>query len=174
MRGKHAVAAVIAVNLFQPLEEAGDGRRIAAGGAHQLDGAHVRLAFRRAGIGQGQKTAALGEDILDSGADVASDQHDQPGDAGGAVELAQAVLLFDMADFMAEHAEDHVGIALGEFDELVGEDQAAVRQGEGVGADIAAIAKIQRIGACPALGLCRQCLEPIADTPAVGLRQLAG
>ncbi|MNV91687.1 hypothetical protein D3C71_1862100 [compost metagenome] len=46
---------------------------------------------------------------------------------------------------MRQHANDHFGIVPGKFDELVGDDQRAIRKRKRIWSDHTALAEIERV-----------------------------
>ena len=141
MRG-HEIGT-IASDVSDLLEETGDRFGILAGPRHQFDADAIRLVFLVAGIGEREERRALDKNVLGAGTDIAADHHDQRRYAGCAVQPSQRVLPFDMADFVGEDAQ-HCIVVVGEIHEFVGEDDAAVRQREGVRSDAPALAEVER------------------------------
>ena len=80
---------------------------------------------------------------------------------------------FDMADLMRQHAEDHLGVAAGHADQLVGDHKRAVWQGEGIGANEAAVAEVELVARGAARREARDLVEAIADLFLLGVGELA-
>ncbi|MNT83682.1 hypothetical protein D3C72_2235880 [compost metagenome] len=64
---------------------------------------------------------------------------------------------------MRQHADDHFGIVAGKLDQFIGDDQRAVGEREGIRADGAALAEVERITALAALGQACDGIEPVPD-----------
>ena len=114
---------------------------------------------------------AIGQDILAGGSDVAGDQHDEASHAGRAIKLAKRVLLLHMADLVSENAGDHVHVAVGQFDEFVGDDECAIGQRKSIGADRAALPKIEIVASDAPGREGRNLVEGLPDLGLPCLRQ---
>ncbi|MNL76472.1 hypothetical protein D3C87_2024450 [compost metagenome] len=61
------------------------------------------------------------------------------------------MLEFDVTDLMRQNADDHFGVVAGKLDQFIGDDQRAVGKRERIGADGAALAKVERVSALAAV-----------------------
>ena len=143
MSGEEGRVSIEPEFLLQQREEAANGARIASRLRHQFHRDTVCLIFRIARMRERHESCTIGQDILTGRTNIACNQHDQAGHPGRPVELPQRMLFLDMADLVGKDPDDHVHVAIRQFDQLIGDHKRAIRQGEGIGTDDAAMAEVQ-------------------------------